>query len=87
MARYALVLTEENKIILIDDDIKAMSGHTLMEVPDGIEPWRFSLNDDGELVIAYEGQDSAMALASLKSKQDDEAAAIEADTVAARGDG
>ena len=41
MTRYAMVWTEENKITMIGDDIEAMDGHTLLELPADLEPWRF----------------------------------------------
>lgn len=78
MPRYAMAWTEENKITMVGDDIEALEGHTLIEVAEGIEPWRFSLDEDGDLVIAYEGQSTEDALASLVSDQAAAVAASEA---------
>lgn len=79
MTRYALVWTEENKITMIGDDIEAMDGHTLLELPADLEAWRFSVDDDGNLVTAYEGQDRETALASLRADQEAAQAANEAE--------
>lgn len=87
MTRYAMVWTEENKITMIGDDIEATDGHTLLELPDDLEPWRFSLDDDGDLVIAYEGEDTETALASLKADQDEAVAVNEAAAAEGRIDG
>jgi len=70
MARHALIWTQENKIVMIDYDIEPQDDHTVVEVPEEIEPWRFSLDDDGDLVIAYEGKTREEALASLKVDQE-----------------
>ena len=87
MTRYAMVWTEENKITMIGDDIEAMDGHTLLELPADLESWRFSLDDDGDLVIAYEGEDTETALASLKADQEAAQAANQAAATEGRIDG
>lgn len=87
MARHALIWTEENKIVMIDYDIEPQDDHTVVEVPEEIEAWRFSLDDDGEIVIAYEGQDREEALASLKVDQDAHIAALDAIVKSTRPNG
>lgn len=87
MTRYAMVWTEENKISMIGDDIEAIDGHTLLELPADLEPWRFSVDDDGDLVIAYDGEDTETALASLKADQAASKAVNEAAAAEGRIDG
>ena len=82
-----MVWTEENKISMIGDDIEAIDGHTLLELPADLEPWRFSVDDDGDLVIAYDGEDTETALASLKADQAASKAVNEAAAAEGRIDG
>lgn len=85
MARTALVWRsgDENKIVNMGDDLVAPDeDHFVLTLPDDVEPWRFSVNDDEELVVAYDGQDKETALVSLladqQQKQADEEAAVAA---------
>jgi hypothetical protein len=91
MAKTALVWKKTeggNKIIDVDDKtlVAPNDDHFVLEVPENVEDWRVGVDDDGELVIAYDGEDTETALASLladqekKTKEDQEAA------VADRGD-
>lgn len=49
----------------------------VFDVADDIEDWRLSVDADGELVIAYAGEDRDTALASLASDQAAQQAAEE----------
>jgi len=76
MARTALVWRDgdDKKIVLIGEDLPPEDDHFVLTLPDDVEPWRFSVNADEELVVAYDGQDTETALASLLA---DQTAAIE----------
>lgn len=84
MARTALIWRngDERIITCIDNDLVAPDdNHFVLSLPDDVEPWRFSVNADEELVVAYDGEDTETALASLLADQaqqiaDEEAAAI-----------
>jgi hypothetical protein len=81
MAKTALVFrdTERNVITSIDEDLTPIDDdHFVINVPEGIDDWRLSVNEDEELVIAYEGQDTEEALASLLADQQAEVEAVEA---------
>ena len=72
MARTALVWRngDENKIVSMGDDLVAPDDdHFVLTLPDDVEPWRFSVNADEELVVAYDGEDTETALASLLADQ------------------
>ena len=87
MTRQALVWTEDNMIVSIGENLQVPNeDHVVIDVPDGIEDWRFSLNDDGEVVIAYEGQDTEDALASLLADQQVKLEEEEAAVIASRGE-
>ena len=78
---------EEYKVASIGPDLTPINeDHFVIEVPEEIEDWRFSVDEDGELVIAYEGQSTEEALASLLADQQAETAAREAEVVASRGE-
>tara|TARA_B100000035_G_scaffold97423_1_gene82641 strand:+ start:3385 stop:3654 length:270 start_codon:yes stop_codon:yes gene_type:complete len=89
MPRTALVWRdgEQNKIVSIDEDLTAPNDeHFVLELPDDVEPWRFSVNDDEELVVAYDGEDADTALASLLADQEQQIADEEAAVIASRGE-
>jgi hypothetical protein len=50
----------------------------VFDVADDIEDWRLSVDADGELVIAYAGEDRDTALASLAADQATQQSADEA---------
>jgi len=78
---------EEYKVVSIGPDLTPLNeDHFVIEVPEGIEDWRFSVDEDGELVIAYEGQSTEEALASLLADQQAALAAREAEVIASRGE-
>lgn len=85
MAKTALVWRrgDENKIVAMGDGLVAPDeDHFVLTLPDDVEPWRFSVNADEELVVAYDGEDTETALASLLAdqaqQQADEEAAVAA---------
>lgn len=87
MARTALVWRsgDENKIVSMGDDLVAPDeDHFVLTLPDDVEPWRFSVNADEELVVAYEGEDRETALASLLADQAQQQADEEAAVIASR---
>ena len=56
----------------------------VFEVKNEIEAWRLSVDEDNNLVTAYEGESKAEALASLLADQEKAEAAIEAARVEAK---
>lgn len=93
MARTALVWRsgDENKIVNMGEDLVAPNeDHFVLTLPDDVEPWRFSVNADEELVVAYDGQDRETALASLLADQEQQIAEvnarIDAETAALNGE-
>ena len=89
MPRTALVYRdgEQNKIVNIDEDLTAPNDeHFVLTLPDDVEPWRFSVNGDEELVVAYDGEDTETALASLLADQEQQIADEEAAVIASRGE-
>lgn len=87
MPRHAMIWDETGSIVAIGPDLEAPDGHSLVEIPEGVEEWRFSTDDDGEVVIAYEGQNQEEALASLLADQQAKLAEEEAAVIASRFDG
>jgi len=72
MSKKALVLRDgdNNKIVSINDNSVAPDdNHFVVSLPDDIEHWRFSIDSDENLVIKFDGQDTATALASLLTEQ------------------
>lgn len=58
----------------------------VFDVEDDIEDWRLSVDADGELVVAYDGEDRETALASLAADQAAIQEADEAEVIASRGE-
>jgi len=72
MSETALVFrsSEGNKIVSINENsIAPDDNHFVVSLPDGIEHWRFSIDSDENLVIKFEGQDTATAIESLLAEQ------------------
>lgn len=42
----------------------------IFDVADDVEDWRLTVGENGELIIAYEGQNAEEALASLAADQE-----------------
>lgn len=83
--RKAIVWLEGNKIVALGYDLEAPSeAHVAIDVPEEIEDWRFSVNEQGEIVIAYEGMDREEALAALLADQQAELEARELEVQASR---
>jgi hypothetical protein len=72
MPNTALVFREgsSKNIVAIDNDLVSPdSEHFVVTLPDDIEHWRLSIDSDENLVIKFDGEDTATALASLLAEQ------------------